>query len=92
MALILIRAAGVLIVVRAQAPGVLPGLGRRVLPRHHLRDFTLALPRYVGAIFPVVMVLGIVAKRRWLEYTVYLASAVLLIVSTHIAFALQLIA
>jgi hypothetical protein len=93
MALILILTAGVLIVWCARRlPASYPAWAAAAfflgITSH---DFT-SLPRYVGAIFPVVMVLGIVAKRRWLEYTVYLASAVLLIVSTHIAFALQLIA
>lgn len=54
-------------------------------------DFT-SMPRYVGALFPVVMVLGILAKRRWMEYSVYIVSALLLIWTSQIAFDGQLIA
>lgn len=55
------------------------------------QNFT-SLPRYFGALFPVLMVVAMLAKRRWQEYAVYAISAGLLLWTTHIVLSLWLIA
>lgn len=49
-----------------------------------------SLPRYVGAIFPLVMVLAICARRRWQEVAVYVVSAGLLVWASHIVLTMRL--
>jgi hypothetical protein len=46
-----------------------------------------SLPRYVGALFPLVMVLALMTKRRWQFYAVLAAGVVLLAWTSHITFA-----
>jgi hypothetical protein len=51
-----------------------------------------SLPRYIGALFPIVMVLAMLTRRRWQFWAVLAVSAGLLIWTSHITFSLWLVA
>ena len=46
-----------------------------------------SLPRYIGALFPIIMVLALMTRRRWQFYAVLAISILLLAWTSHITFA-----
>lgn len=51
-----------------------------------------SLPRYIGALFPIVIVLALLTKRRWQFYAVLAVGLLLLVWTSHITFATWLTA
>jgi hypothetical protein len=54
-------------------------------------NFT-SLPRYVGALFPALIAIALVSRRWWQEIALIAASGALLLWTTHVAMAGQLVA